>query len=457
MTSVYFKFSFLIFFLIGIFGSIFYVRKNPLEANAKSGSEALTQDFYKQIPQGWSLGSTSHAKAQWSHQLWTSSPDRSTPSLTLDFLNQPDLFSIIFPGYPNEMKQDQKLWSIYFKRDFDQKIQLRKISEFSQYALLIPLPWMGCLDIYEKYGADILLIGASDVAQGLMVDQLSQEVAPSFPKARVLSCTTPGSSAPVILNFIRTLKSLHPPRKVKWTVVGLSPSGFLSTFPFATSLQLLKQDIMTDFKKRKYLGSWESLNQGWSLPITWNDLIPARKARNHLPPETANKMISMTDAIPERWSVHPGSFTRAEINDEKGLQYFLSKQPIQHIFIQKDLVKNECEPPDHIQKLLFQIKEELKPVSDKTLLFLFPTLGYEMHDLPDCFLPEIVHAFEQSEDAQTNVLYKGHADYGLNVTDHIIGDSKDHTLFKIDLVHPNKFGAAKITSVIAHEILRASD
>ena len=179
--------------MVGVISSFLYIKTYPLQINIKPKALQIEPEYFQKITKNWLGQSHSKAVAQWSHHLWTTAPDESTPRLSLNFLENPDLFSIIFPGYPPEMRIDNDLWTIYFNRNFDQKIQLKKISDFSKHVLLVPLPWLGCLDIYQKYGADILILGASDAAQGIMVDLLAEKQNPKFSNARVLTCSTPGA------------------------------------------------------------------------------------------------------------------------------------------------------------------------------------------------------------------------------------------------------------------------
>lgn len=453
-----FRISFLFSFLFGILTMLYFVRQNPLAVNAphntKSKNQKLSFEYLQKIPPTWLAPSRTLNQAKWSHDFWTYSPDQTTPNFTLDVLNNPDLFSIFFPGYPNSMRLDTNFWTIYFHRNFDQKIQLQKISSLSEYTLLVSLPWVGCLDIYKKYGADILLIGASDLAQDIMIDALANRLNSEMPHVKILSCSTPGMTASMILDFIKTLKKIETPQKIKWTIIGLGPSGFLSKFPFEPSIQYAKADALADFLKKKSLGNLEIINQPWSLPLHWDDVVPVRKASEHLPLNMSLKIHSTTDVIPARWSLHPNSFSKESLNYPDQIHTLLSTQPIDHPFIQQELTAQECYPPEHNQHLLFQIKEDLKKISDQTLLFLIPTLGYELQGLPNCFLKDLKIAFEKNSDEHTKILFKSATEYKLNYLDFILNDSSKNGFYKIDLVHANKYGAEKITSAVAKEILQ---
>ena len=394
--------------------------------------------------------------AKWSKKFWSVSIDKSQPLNVLNVIQDKRLFNLLFPGYPEEMRFDSSLWSIYFNREFDQKIQIKELSINSESGVLVPLSWIGCLDIYQKYGADILLIGASNVAQGVMIDSLYQKLKTKYSNPRILACTTPAMTPDIVSKFLIVIKSLKSAIKIKWTIIGLGPTEFLSTFPFYETLQFTKLEALADFKKKKSLGMLEAFNQKFSIPFSWNDVIPVRRLANHLPIDLGIKRIQMNINIPDRWSIDPQRFTNQEISNEEVLIEKLNKSTFKNAYVEDDLIKNECQKQDLNVKKIDNIVSEAQQISENVLLFLFPTIGTELRSAPDCLVTLTNSFFERKSTDRVRFLNIKKAGYGLEIKDYVLREGTEN-YFKVDLVHPNKNGAEKITSRIVDEILKDSN
>ena len=392
-------------------------------------------------------------RAKWSKNFWSVSIDKSQPLKVLDAIQDKKLFNLLFPGYPDEMRFDRSLWSVYFNRDFDQKIQIKQLSISSESGVLVPTSWIGCLDIYQKYGADILLIGASNVAQGVMIDSLYQKLNSKYANPRVLACTTPAMTPDIASEFINVIKSLKSPIKPTWTIIGLGPSEFLSTFPFFDTLQFTKQEALADFKKKKFFGILEVYNQKFSIPLSWNNVIPVRRLATHLPLDQEIKRVQMSINIPDRWSIDPENFTNEEVGSEERLFEKLNKSTFKNAYVESALVESECQKQNLNVEKMYNITSQAKQISEYVLLFLFPTVGTELRSAPDCFLKLTRSLFDKKSTKRVRYLAGKKEAYGLKISDYVLREGAAN-YFKVDLVHPNKIGADKITSKIAEEILK---
>ena len=156
------------------------------------------------LPENWvdsEIRTPYQAKA--SHRFWAgvlSSPGQ----VALDALDSPELFSRFFPGYPEAMRTDRALWRDYFSREFDVKTMSETLSGNTPFGVTVYLSWAGCMDIFRRYGADVVIFGASDVAQAIPTDLLSDLLKaahiPGLSNPRVLNCT---GAAGVIDSFDR--------------------------------------------------------------------------------------------------------------------------------------------------------------------------------------------------------------------------------------------------------------
>ena len=244
--------------------------------------------FSSEVPAAWvdpSIRSPYEAKA--THRFWAGAVS-SPGQFALDPLGSPELFSKFFPGYPDSMRTDQALWRDYFSRDFDVKVMMDSLSGDSPFGTTAYYSWAGCLDIFRRYGADVVIFGASDVAQAIPPDLLSQSLKTAkirgLSNPRVLNCT---GAAGVIDSFEsmarEMVKSADRVGRPSWIIYGYSGTSAYVDSVFYDSAAISKELELRSYRRNVALGDFSQWNHPVASFWSWNDILPLKKVRAIFP------------------------------------------------------------------------------------------------------------------------------------------------------------------------------
>ena len=97
---------------------------------------------------------------------------------------KPALFDEVFPGY-EAARVDEEFWRRYMTLDFESRIYAPSVSASASGAVMTS--WGGSLELFRRFGADIVLIGSSETYNSLVPSILARSLG-----GKVLSCAGSG-------------------------------------------------------------------------------------------------------------------------------------------------------------------------------------------------------------------------------------------------------------------------
>ncbi len=380
--------------------------------------------------------------AQFRHVFLGARLGRSDRKFYINPADEPEILSSLYPGYENEnLWGDHNLWLNYFRRDYATKVTSARLSEDSDYGIIVYQSFTGCFDILRRYGADILVFGASDLAQAVPPDELAKY----FPDKKILICAAPTFTSDTADAALALIEKIYPAGRPKpqYILFGISRTMSYLGSPFYPALDATKQEQIKHYKQADFLGRYAYLNQSLRIPWTWNIIYPIRRDANHLP--LVNRLNH-----PERWSIldlqispeqlalHPGAFDEKRRQNKQESSIFMGVNEI------------GCRGMSRLPLLLGSLNERALKLGAKPVFFTTPTMGDELRQAPKCFMDIYditMTALNSSHTLSVNQTMHG---YGMTILDFAFRDSKrTGGLLTFDVAHTNKFGAEKFTKYLA--------
>ncbi len=372
----------------------------------------------------------------------------------LDVRKDPAHLAVVFPGYPAKMSADRNLWSNYFSREFETKVSASTLNlqgadgEIS--GAVVHESWTGCLDVLRHYGTDILIIGASDTAQGVPPDEMARH----FPGRRILMCASPSLTVHGMQSFLKLVSELPLVQKqgIHWVIFGLSSTILYLPSLYYPAVNHGKSELLAAYRKRSFLGDYGYLNRRLTIPWSWNEFLPARKDVQHVPLPSRFDRQKQSQNNPERWSIFPFTVTPEELKSPQRIAALRAEyKPMPYFFSGNQ--DPDCSRMTDLRKILTDLRDRAQSFAGNTLFFLNPTLGDELNAAPDCYLPSIKEAMSRLKSGRTRVLDQSAADYGLEISDYAIVERPWRpNEIKIDMAHVNIAGARKVTAALADKM-----
>ncbi len=358
----------------------------------------------------------------------------------------PALMASLFPGY--DFSGDENLWRNYFSRDFDVKVTSAYLSQSSkrgQGGQAVYHSWTGCLDIIRRHGVDILLMGASDMAQNIPPDEL----AGYFPGRKILMCAAPTLTLDAMRGFLFLAKDLYPAHlpKPQVVVIGASRSlAFISSI-YYRALDQHKQAQLEQYERRDLLKSYAYLNQPFLFPWTWNEIFPVKRDPQHLPlPNRLNH--------PERWSILAVQMTPEDLEHHPEEFQRLRDANIQPSTLLTAADEDPtCARLIRLPVLLRQLTDDALAFADQALIYAAPSMGDELREAPPCYLDLLASSIDSLKSDRVSVFPVKEDVFQLTAWDFAFFEwSRTRDLLSFDVAHPNYDGAKKITAVVAQRL-----
>ncbi len=373
----------------------------------------------------------------------------------LDLLNNPDYVNSLFPGYGPILIQDKKLWSDYFQSEFDPASFISANPQISELGFRVSYSWTGCLDIYEKYGADIIVFGSSEVYKSVIAEQLANNLSPFFyATPKVLFCGTYGMTTETVRMTAQELTRLST-NKPKMIIWGYS---FWQSYKRSTLLSTYQKEKNRVFKE--HTTRWQNKNedgiihQRFSIKkdfkiasifpeINWDDIFSFSFAK--VIAKRAEEKIKLQPKFDQE-----GIEISSEIINmtDHNLTNYLQNNLKPYYAILNGVSEEDCLQNDAQTDLILTI-DGLKKLSPNVYIYVPPTTMHHKKTVPECYIPNLFEIIKKtSKEKEIYFLDAGTEEFGLSDRD-FISPLLNTSTYYFDINHTNFSGAQKITRIVS--------
>jgi hypothetical protein len=361
----------------------------------------------------------------------------------IKLLETPELRGALFPGYSEAMFNDQELWRIYSTRDFSSTAWLPPLQSSASPGVLVYHSWLGCLDIFRRYGADVIVFGSSETFRSLVPAALSHK--------RVLFCTTTYSYPHQAEWLAREMARSDVPR-ASWVILGVSLWSLYQDHAGFQSAQAEKKQLWDRYLASRYgrfAGDFKASEN--FRPPTWDQLylpnlstLGKHRNRLHEAQDPATYFSRNPDATTD------GVVSRASLSTPAGLSAFFSSfKPSFPLF--QGLDESQCHDRGEDRSLRTAV-QATHAIAEHTLLYVPPISPRIRERLPRCYLERFQRTLTSLAGEGTIVQAAQSEDYGLTDSDYFYAGDIDG-LVKFDSVHTNFLGAMKVSRQVAARLL----
>jgi hypothetical protein len=363
--------------------------------------------------------------------------------LGLRLLENAEWFETAFPGYA-ELRQNSAFWKKYFNYKFEAGAIWSSPLNRSLPEKLISYAWPGCPEIFNRYGADVLLVGTSQVFRSLIPRDL-QEV--SAGRKKILMCARPGLMTGGV-KFLTGLLKKSPP-KAKWVIWGYSPWQ-------ATNVGENDTEVSEISKSLTIPSAWRQKFSDVLPPPAWNDLFPLTYAR-YRTFQSKEKKYDLsswptdfpTDQFLKRES-DTGFWLSTSIAENSAAIRALSSKVKLDIPMAKSLQTKSCNFSES-SKLVDQTLEQLLKVSERVLLFLPPFSPFLLRDTAPCYQSALIKLLNSKKSSRVFILAPDWPSLGVEEKDYVYHFAP-RGLAYFDPVHTNYQGAIKVSRVVRQKL-----
>lgn len=417
------------------------------EKKGVGSAESTALDNLESISNGKLIRKSSPKQAKSDGLFWIGNIEGK--GLGIDVLADVSLLDSVFPGYGQALYQDKKFWNNYFKTEFGPNALIQSKPNLLKEGFRVSYSWTGCFSIYEKYGADVLVLGSSEVYMGLIPGLLAEVMTPLFTRPpKVLFCVTPAMSAETVKLTAQELIRLHgqKPQIIIW---GYS---FWAAYTRSTKLagyQNEKNKEFAEYFRRENLANREWYSSIFNFisnakgsdffpKIGWDDVLEfsVTKARS----VTANQAGGDAEGV----NVRKENLSL----DDAHLSAHLRSTLKPYYDITRGITVSDC-LMGGADAIFEDAAIELKQLSPNVFVYLAPTTLHHRRTVPECFLPNVkLMLTHVSEKEGIHLLATETEGFGLGDRD-FIHPTLDSDRFYFDINHTNYFGAQKITREIS--------
>lgn len=355
----------------------------------------------------------------------------------------------LFPGYGPLLYQNEKFWNNYFSTEFGPDSFLDASPLTSDRGFRIAYSWTGCFSIYKEYGADILVLGSSEVYKSLIPGQLAEELKPLSAKPlKVLYCVTHSMPMETVRATTEELIRLRgeKPKAIIW---GYS---FWLAYLQSTKLNLYQIDKNKEFSDYLSRNTEEVITPSVStrlddwLHIKGADLFPKIKWDDVM--QFSLSMIRQLHKTTDNGE-HEGIYVAKDIFalDDGQLSAHLQKELKPFYNITRGVTEKDCSMDLAAVKFRAAAKS-LKQLSPNVFVYLAPTTLHHRKTVPECFLPSVMQMLKHETQTEgVNLLTDSMEEFGLTDRDFVY-PTVDGGKYYFDINHANYLGGKKISARI---------
>ncbi|MFI5346120.1 MAG: hypothetical protein ACHQ51_07080 [Elusimicrobiota bacterium] len=360
--------------------------------------------------------------AKYKHLFWV-------PGVgALRVLENRDLFDSVFPGY-EAARSDAALWTRYFSELFDQTVYSAVLINNSPlHSLRISASSLGSMDIFRRYGADVLIFGISDtfipVSTGMLRDGLNETNIPGLHDLKLLQCA----------------RGHLLPEAVSWYAQGLQGTGqkarlalwgFSLVYAHKHPLESMShREVRNLYKNWRAENGIERFDRRFPHP-SWEMFVGEGLQKR--PEEEAIGGMLIPDGV---------------AGDPKTLDEFLENGDASPYSIGHD--EKDCDMSELSHNTDLALSELLR-VADKVMVYIPPTSTLNRRGIPACIMPSLTAMLKSKAGPSVTVSTDDWKDYGLTNEDYLYASGKPG-FEKIDPLHANDSGSRKISRGLARRI-----
>ena len=383
--------------------------------------------------------------------FWASDADAN--GIGVDLLKTGSVFDSIFPGYGRPLRDDKSLWRDYFQLNFGTDSYLDSQPDFSQLGFRVAYSWPGCFRIYEKYGADVLVFGSSEVYKSLSPGYFAKAVTPLFAKPpKVLFCMTAAMPVEAVQVSLRELSrvSTHKPKMILW--------GYSFWLAYTRSPKLAEYRKDKDQEYQAYLrirGNWGHKSEhdwlGQAASVKWANFFP-KISWDTVLPISVDRIHSLLDVRKDS-NAEGLEISQAEMRmSDKDLDRYLDENLTPYY----DLASGSTDADCAMSEAAAEIEETVRQMKSSTpnvYLYIPPTTEHHRKTVPACFLPTLRREMRRISDAQgVHFFDKNTEDFSLKNRDFIYPMSGNER-FYFDVNHLNFRGGERVADILAAWIM----
>jgi len=371
----------------------------------------------------------------------------------VDILKHSKEFGELFPGYGDELRNDKEFWLEYFEHEFEPTSYLGGAQEFSNLGFMVAYSWTGCFKIYEKYGADVIVFGSSEVYKTVPPKQLAEGLKTAFSRVpKTLYCVTSAMPVEAVLKSAQELLKLSKER----------PSAIIWGYSFwlanTDSKKLSEYKTIKKLEFERYANK-KNLNQSptWVMRVR-NTLVSGLK--DYFPP------INWDSIVATSFSRMRGLLIASKNTDQEGME--IAKEKLSMSDSNLDKYLNENLPPyyalsvgatheacsmDRAKVELHAVLQQLKLLTSNIFIYVPPTSSHHRRTVPSCFFPTLDNMLkEEANISRVEFLDRDISDYSLSNRD-FIHPMPSVGRYYFDINHANYNGAKKTTEVLTEWML----
>jgi hypothetical protein len=371
----------------------------------------------------------------------------------VDLLNDLALLDQLFPGYGEALFEDKEFWRAYFRYDFGPDSHLGNEHVLMEQGFRVAYSWTGCFAIYQKYGADIVVLGSSETYKSLIPAALAADLAPIFSqKPRVLYCATHGMPLETVTTTARELLALSgaKPKAIVW---GYS---FWTSYLRSPTLAVYEQEIADEY------GRYQDLKARPVANSTFLDRIAVLshfKIADYLPATNWDRVMSfsLAKARAAEGRMEQGNHEGIHVSrrtldsDDATLDHYLDANLKPYYDLVRGISDSDCSAVSEAPVGL--AIDALRRLSPNVFIYVPPTTGHHRRTVPPCFIPAVTTMLRNvSASRDISFLDAGPDEFGLSNRD-FISPTLDKDVFYFDINHANAVGSEKITRKLADWLL----
>lgn len=286
----------------------------------------------------------------------------------------------------------------------------------------IRLSWSGCIDMFKKVSADIIIIGASDSAYNLPLDLVQQELQKiNSIYSKVLLCSRIQMSPEMLQETLMEL--VQTGQKAKLIIWGYgAPAANFKQYDFYKHFNVVQNRILHDNQRSPAFG--------------FRDLVPNLKWQYSAAVKAEHKPIFLPDEVIVR---------------KDYASYFANY--LQTIpFITDDIDQQTCNNFSRARQDLQNNLSLMQSLADKVYLYLTPSTEVEYTEEASCYLPAVRALLQSFGSERVKVNTADWKWYNLDYPDYLIPYiDKENVKLYLNPNHNNYEGAKKIVPKIIQE------